>query len=46
MKDQIKLYNLKKKGKILTEDVRSQIHSMDITEEHIDGVTINYRIRY
>lgn len=29
-----------RKGKILVEDVRSQVHSMDITEEHIDGVTI------
>jgi len=29
-----------RKGKVLVEDVRSQVHSMDITEEHIDGVTI------
>ena len=29
-----------RKGKILVEDVRSQIHSMDIAEEHTDGVTI------
>ena len=29
-----------RKGKILVEDVRSQVHSMDITEDHIDGVTI------
>ena len=29
-----------RKGKILVEDVRPQVHSMDITEEHIDGVTI------
>ena len=28
-----------RKGKILVEDVRSQVHSMEITEEHIDGVT-------
>ena len=29
-----------RKGKILVEDVRSQVHSMDIAEEHTDGVTI------
>ncbi|MAT62555.1 MAG: hypothetical protein CL881_02015 [Dehalococcoidia bacterium] len=29
-----------RKGKLLVEDVRPQVHSMDITEEHEDGVTI------
>ena len=29
-----------RKGKLLVEDVRQQVHSMDITEEHEDGVTI------
>jgi len=29
-----------RKGKLLVEDVRGQVHSMDITEEHGDGVTI------
>ena len=29
-----------RKGKLLVEDVRGQVHSMDITEEHEDGVTI------
>ena len=29
-----------RKGKLLVEDVRLQVHSMDITEEHEDGVTI------
>jgi len=29
-----------RKGKILIEDVRSQVHSIDITEEHVNGVTI------
>jgi len=29
-----------RKGKLLVEDVRSQVHSMDIAEEHADGVTI------
>jgi len=29
-----------RKGKTRVEDVRSQVHSMDIAEEHVDGVTI------